>query len=172
MLGWRRESSEAGAGVTSARTVLGRRSPAAPRVAVSVRGESRERTGPFHRAGFAGCGQQGPGRLHSRGFADQVSQVPATRAALIQPAAVDRVGPRRLTSAFDRMLAAAQQGVDEGHYGELSQIDQAARNVDAMIADRYLSHLAPRTNWINFNNLGTRRDVWPRRRRSGALRRR
>jgi hypothetical protein len=63
-------------------------------------------------------------------------------------------GDRALSSAFDRVFAAAQKGVDDGLYGEMSQIDQAAQSVDSMIVDRYLSHLVPGTNWINFTNLG------------------
>ena len=48
----------------------------------------------------------------------------------------------------------------------------SARYLDARIVDRYLSHLVPRTNWTNFNNLGACRGprIWtgtPRRANNG-----
>lgn len=69
------------------------------------------------------------------------------------------------------MLATAQQGADEGRYGERSQIDQAAPNVERNDRGPLSLQLVPGASWMNFHNLGTRRDTWPRRRRSGALRR-
>lgn len=60
---------------------------------------------------------------------------------------------RALSRAFDAVYAAAKQGVDNGNYDLMSQVDKAANTVDSMIVDHYLSHLVPGTNWINFTNL-------------------
>jgi hypothetical protein len=59
---------------------------------------------------------------------------------------------RALSRAFDRVFAAAQQGVAHGRYGEMSQIVQAVRTAHTMIYSRYYSHLIPGSQWITFTN--------------------
>jgi hypothetical protein len=61
---------------------------------------------------------------------------------------------RALSSQFDRVFAAAQKGAADGLYGELSQIELATREADAMITNHYLSHVIPGTRWITFNDIG------------------
>lgn len=55
------------------------------------------------------------------------------------------------------MLATAQQGADEGRYGERSQIDQAAPNVERNDRGPLSLQLVPGASWMKFHNLGTRR---------------
>ena len=60
---------------------------------------------------------------------------------------------RALSAAFDEVFAAAQQGVEDGDYGPMAQVSQAASDVDNMIVDHYQSHLVPGTSWITFDDL-------------------
>jgi hypothetical protein len=57
-----------------------------------------------------------------------------------------------LSRAFDSVFAAAQQGVEQGRDGEMSQIVRAVRTANQMIYNHYYSHLLPGSDWITFNN--------------------
>ena len=57
-----------------------------------------------------------------------------------------------LSRAFDRVFAAAQQGVEQGDNGEMSQIVNAVRTANHMIYNHYYSHLLPDSQWITFAN--------------------
>ncbi len=87
--------------------------------------------------------------LHAQGkylsFLQEALRAPTTAGSLSD-------SDLALSHAFDTVFAAAQQGVEQGRTGEMSQIVNAVRTANHMIYNHYYSHLLPDSQWITFAN--------------------